>query len=122
MTTVETTNMISDVGLNTTQVLIDIRISRHKLGVILMLESKIKLETSCSEMIQPEFGEYKVYYEVGIKPELLLYWVRHAVAIFKKKTKLLIESQLANRNESSRINVVIEGNHGQGAFRFQMKR
>ena len=38
----------------------------------------------CGEIIVPQFGEYKCIHEIGRKPELLLYWVRNYVTIFKK--------------------------------------
>ena len=43
-------------------------------------------------MIAPQFDEYEYVHEVGSKQELLLYWVRDSVAIFKKETTLLINS------------------------------
>ena len=75
------------------------------------------------DMIIPEFGEYNYYYETGTKAELTLFWVRDAVAIFKKETQLLIESSdidiyiyIINI-----IDIVVGGDHRQGVSRFTMK-
>ena len=37
-------------------------------------------------MKSPKFGEYNYYHETGTKPELILFWVRDTVAVFKKET------------------------------------
>ena len=72
-------------------------------------------------MILPKFGEYKYCTETGSKPEHLLFWVRDTVAIFKKETQLLIESGDINLSDIDRIDIVVGGDYGQGAFRFPMK-
>ena len=73
------------------------------------------------EMIVPPFGEYKYIYEIGSKPELILYWFRDSVAIFKKEITLLINPNQLKINEISRVDVIVGGHHGQCAFRFPMK-
>ena len=75
----------------------------------------------CGEMNVPKFGEYKYIHEIGSKPELILYSVRYSVAIFKKEITLLIKSNILKVNDISRIDVIVGGDHGQDAFRFQVK-
>ena len=72
-------------------------------------------------MTVPQSGEYKYIHEVGSKPELNLYWIRESTAIFKKEISLLVKSTLLNLDDISRINLIIGGDHGQGAFRFPLK-
>ena len=72
-------------------------------------------------MTVPQSGEYKYIHEVGSKPELTLYWIRESTAIFKKEISLLVKSTLINLDDISRINLIIGGDHGQGAFRFPLK-
>ena len=50
------------------------------------------MKSLSGDMILSKFGEYKYYHEIGSKLEHILFWFREAVAIFKKKTQLLIES------------------------------
>ena len=38
------------------------------------------------DIIIPKFGEYNYFHETGTKPELILFWVRDTVAVFKKET------------------------------------
>ena len=59
--------------------------------------------------------------EKGSKPEHILFWVRDTAAIFKKETQLLIESSDIDISNVKRIDIVVGGDHGQGAFRFPMK-
>ena len=40
---------------------------------------------------------------------------------FKKETQLLIESGDINLSDIDRIDIVVGGDHGQGAFRFPIK-
>ena len=75
----------------------------------------------CGEIISPQSREYKYIHEISSKPDLILYWVRDSVAIFKKEISLLINSIHLTVNEVSRIDVIDGGDHGQGAFRFPMK-
>ena len=72
-------------------------------------------------MLLPKFGEYKYYNGIGSKPEHISLWIRDAVAVFKKKTQLLIESSDINLSDIDRIDIVVGGDHGQGTFRFPMK-
>ena len=67
------------------------------------------------EIISPQFGEYKYTHETGTKPESILYWVRDSTAIFKKEISLLIKYNLTI-DDTSRIDAVVGGDHGQGAF------
>ena len=73
------------------------------------------------DMILPKFGEYNHYHEIGSKTENILFWVRDTVAVFKKETELPIESGDIDISDISRIDIVVGGDHGQGAFRFSMK-
>ena len=54
-------------------------------------------------MIIPKFGEYNYYHETGTKLELILFWVRDTIAIFKKKSQLLIESGDMNLSDTDTI-------------------
>ena len=63
----------------------------------------------------------KYVHKGGSKPELIWYWVRDSVVTFKKYTTLLIHLNQLIVNEISRIDVVVGGDHGQGAFIFSMK-
>ena len=73
------------------------------------------------DMILPKFGEYKYYHEIGSKPEHILFWIRDIVAVFKKDTQLLIEFGGMNLSNINRIDIVVGGDHGQGAFLFPIK-
>ena len=72
-------------------------------------------------MVIPKFGEYNYYHETRTKPEVILFWVRDTVAIFKIETQLLIDSDQIDISDINRINIVVGGDHGQGAFRYSMK-
>ena len=63
------------------------------------------------DIIVPQFGS---------KLELVLYWVRDYVAIFKKETSLLIYLNQLKVNDISRIDLIVGGDHGQSVFRFLM--
>ena len=52
--------------------------------VLIFFKPESKMTDLCGEIIVPQFGEYKYIHEIGRKPELLLYWVRNYVTIFKK--------------------------------------
>ena len=83
MYAIETVSMTNDVYINISQLHILLRILRHKIGAN-FFEPESKITDLCGEMIVPQFGEYKYIHEIGSKPELILYWVRDSVAIFKK--------------------------------------
>ena len=51
----------------------------------------------------------------------MLFWIRDNVAVFKKGTQLVIESGDINLSDINRIDIVVGGYYGQGAFRFPMK-
>ena len=121
MSAVETESLMSDVGLNISQLRILLRILRNKLGAnIFKLENIMK--SLRGDMILPKFGEYKYNnIERGSKLEHILFWVRDTVAIFKKETQLLIECGDMNISNINRIDIVVGGDHGQGAFRFPME-
>ena len=87
-----------------------------------MSEPENIMKSLSGEMILPKFGEYKYNnIEKGGKPEHILFWVRDTVAVFKKKIRLLIESGDIDKYNIKRIDIVIGGDHGRGAFRFLMK-
>ena len=46
--------------------------------------------------------------------------VHDTVDVFKKETQLLIESSDIDISNINRINIVVGGDHDQGAFRFPM--
>ena len=60
------------------------------------------------------------YHEQGSKPEHILFWIRDTVAVFKKETQIIIDSDDIDILNISRIDIVVGGDHGQGAFRFSM--
>ena len=77
------------------------------------------MKSLSGDMINPKFGEYNYYHETGSKSELILLWVGDIV--YKKEIQLLINSSDIDTYEMTRIDIVIGGEHGQGAFRFAMK-
>ena len=80
------------------------------------------MKSLSGDMILPKFGEYKYNnMEKGSKPEHILFWMCDTVAVFKKETQLLIKSGDIDISNINRIDIVIGGGHGQGAFRFPMK-
>ena len=97
-----------------------LRIVRHNIGTKLF-DPETKTTDLCGEMIASLVDEYKDVNEVGSKLELILYWVRDYVAIFKKESILLINLNQLIVNEISRIDIIIGGYHGQGTFRFPIK-
>ena len=111
--------MMSDIGLNISHLRIFLRILRNKLGAK-MFEPENIIKSFSGNMILPNFGEYKYYHEIGIKPEHILFQIRDTVAIFKKVTQLLIESSDINLSDIDRIDIVVDGDHGQRIFRFPM--
>ena len=56
-----------------------------------------------------------------MKLELILFWVRNTVALFKKETQLLIDSGDIDIYKINRIDVVVEYDHVQGEFPYPMK-
>ena len=87
-----------------------------------MFEPENIIKSLSGDMILPMFGEYKYNnMKKGSKPEHILFWVRDNVAIFKKESQLLIESGDIDLSNIIRIEIVVGGDHGQGAFRFPMK-
>ena len=113
--------MMNDVGLNIYRLRILLRILRNKLGAIFFEPENIMKNLS-GDMILPKFGEYKYYNESGSKAEHILFWIHDSVAVFKKETQLLIESGDINLSDIDRIDIVTGGDHGQGSFRFLIKK
>ena len=72
------------------------------------------------DMILPKFGEYTYNHEAGRKPELIPFWVRDIVDIYKSENQILIDSSDIDINEMNRIDIVVGGDHRQGDF-FPMK-
>ena len=93
---------------------------RNKLGAKTFEPEKI-MKSLSGDMIIPKFGEYNYYHKAGTKPELILFWVRDPVSVFKKKTQLLIDSGNIDICDINRIDIVVGGDHGQGTFQFPMK-
>ena len=120
MSAVETASMMSDFGLNISQLRILLRILRNKLGTK-MFEPENIINSLSGDIILPKFSEYKYNHEKGSKTEHILFWVRDTVAAFEKETPLLIESGDIDTSDINRIDIIVGGDHGQGAFRFPMK-
>ena len=74
---------MNDISTNISQLRILLRVLRHTIGAN-FFEPESKMTDLCGEIIFPQFGEYKYIHEIGRKPELLLYWVRNYVAIFRE--------------------------------------
>ena len=81
------------------------------------------MKTLNCDMILPKFREYSHFHEAGSKPELILFWVRNIVAVYREKTRILIDSSDIGINKMNRIDIdiVVVGNHGQGVLRFSIK-
>ena len=120
MPAVETTSIMNNVDLNISQLRILLRILRNKLGAK-MFEAEKSLNNLSGDMIIPKFGEYNYYHKTRTKPEVILFWVRDTVAIFKIETQLSIDSDQIDISDINRIDIVVGGDHGQGSFRFPMK-
>ena len=87
-----------------------------------MFETENIMKSLSGDMILPKFGEYKYdNMEKGSKPEHILFWIRDIVAIFKKETQLLIESGDMDICNINKLDIVVGGDHGHGAFRCPMK-
>ena len=70
MSAVETTSLMSDVGLNISQLRILLRILRNKLSAK-MFEPENIMKCLSGDPILPKFGEYKYNnMEKGSKPEI----------------------------------------------------
>ena len=65
--------------------------------------------------------KYTYDQEFGRKPELILYWHRDSVVIFKWLTTLLINYNQLIVNEISGSGVIVRDDHGKGTFSFPMK-
>ena len=76
--------MMSDVGLNISQLRNLLRILRNKLGAK-MFEPEDIMKSLSGDMILPKFDEYKYYNEIGSEHEHILFWIRDTVATFKKE-------------------------------------
>ena len=120
MSAVETTSIMSDVGLDIYQLRIIIRILRNKLGAK-MFEPENIIKSLSGDMILPKFGEYKYYHEEGNESEYILLWVCDTVDIFKKETQLLLESGVIDVYNINRMDIVVGGDYGQEAFRFPIR-
>ena len=72
ISTIETTSMMNDIGINISQLRIQLRMLRHKIGAKLF-EPESEMAYLCGEIIVPQFGEYKYIHEIGNKPEFILY-------------------------------------------------
>ena len=72
-------------------------------------------------VVTQKFGTYNYYHETGTTPELILFWVRDTIAVFKKQTQLLIESGDIDIYDINTIDIDVGGDHGQEASRFPIK-
>ena len=120
MSTIESASMMNNIGINISSLSILLRILQHKIGAKLFV-SESKMTNLCDVMNVPQFGEYKYTHELGSKPELIVYWVRDSSVMFNKEINLFINSNQLKFNEISRIDMIVGGDHGQGAFRFPVK-
>ena len=117
---VETTSMMSDVGLYISQLRILFILLQNKLSANLFIPEKI-IKNLSGDMIIPKVGEYNYFHENRNKPKLILFWIRDTVAVFKKESQLLIDSGDINIYDINRIYIVVGSDHRQGASRFPMK-
>ena len=72
-------------------------------------------------MVLLKFGENNYYHESGSKPELILFWVRGIIDVYKKETQMLLYYGDIDINEINWNDIVVGGDHRQGVFRFHMK-
>ena len=87
MLAIVTTSLMSDIGLIISQLHILLRILRNKLGAKIFEPENIMKNLS-GDMILPKFGEYKYNnMKKGTKPEVVLFWVRDTVVVFKMRLK-----------------------------------
>ena len=86
-----------------------------------MFEPKYLMKALSDDMILSEFIEYNYYHEARSKPELILFWVRDSVAVYKKSTQILMDYSDININKMNNTDIVVGGDNGQGVFRFSMK-
>ena len=111
MLAVEAASMMNAVGLNIYQLCILLRILRNKLGTK-MFELENMMNSLSGDMIIPKFSEYNYCHETGTKPELILFWVRDTVAVFKKEIHILIHSDQIDLSDINKIDIVVGGDHG----------
>ena len=72
-----------DVGLNNSHLHILLTTLRKKLGAEIF-EPEYLMKALSGNMILPKFKEHNYYHVAKSKPELLLFWVRDIVAVYKK--------------------------------------
>ena len=77
--------MMNDNGLTISQLRTLLRILPQKIGATLC-EPEYLMKALNDDMILPKVGEYNYYHEAGSKPELILFWIRDNVAVYKKET------------------------------------
>ena len=112
MSAVENTSMISDVGLNIFQLRILLRVLQSKIGAK-MFEPEHMIKVLSGNMTLPKFREHNYYHEAGSKPELILFWVRDIVAVYKKENNILIDYGDIHINKIKGIDIVVGGDNGQ---------
>ena len=110
MPAVEIISMMSDVGLNISQLRILLKVLRNKLGAK-MVEPENMTKSLSGDMIIPKFGEFNYYHETGTDPELILFWVRDTFTVYKKEIRLLIDSSDIDIYEINRIDIVVGSDH-----------
>ena len=109
-----------DVGLNNSHLHILLTTLRKKLGAE-MFEPEYLMKALSGDIIIPKFEEYNYYHVAKSKPEVILCWVRDIVDVYKKETQMLTDFSNIDINETSRIDIVVRGGHGQGVIRFKIK-
>ena len=73
MPAIETVSMMSDDGLNISQLRIILRTLHNKLDEQMFKPENV-MKSLSGDMIHPKFGEYKYNHEKGSKPENNLFW------------------------------------------------
>ena len=86
MSDVETATLMSDVGINISQLRILLRILRYKLGAKTFEPENI-MKSLSGDIILPKFGEYKYNnMEKEVNLNSFKFWVCDTIAVFKKET------------------------------------
>ena len=75
--------MMSDIGLNISQLPILLRILQNKLGAK-FFEPKHLMKVLSGDKILPKLGECNYYHESKSKPVFVLFWDRDIVDVYKR--------------------------------------
>ena len=72
-------------------------------------------------MVLPTFGDYDYYHEARSKPEIILFWTRDIVTVYRKETQVLINYGDIDINKMDCVDLVVDGDYWQGFSCFSMK-